>query len=49
MIGVGPVEPEFEEALLPADDREIAGLQPALNGLKEAPSARVKMSLARKM
>ena len=34
MIGVEPVEPGFEEALLPADDRGSAGLQPALNGVE---------------
>src|SRR6202030_3407550 len=32
MIGVEPVEPRFQEALLPADDRGSTGLQPALYG-----------------
>src|SRR5258708_22910564 len=34
MIGVEPVEPRFEETLLPADDRGSTGLQPALNGVE---------------
>jgi hypothetical protein len=48
MMGVEPVEPGFQEALLPADDRGSTGLQPALMVLKDAPSASIKMSLARK-
>src|SRR5260370_1137225 len=36
MIGVEPVEPRFQEALLPADDRGSTGLQPALNGVEAA-------------
>jgi len=34
VIGVEPVEPRFEEALLPADDGGSTGLQPALNGIE---------------
>jgi hypothetical protein len=34
MIGAEPLEPRFEEALLPADNRGSIGLQPALNGVK---------------
>ena len=34
MISVEPIEPGFEEALLPADDRGSTGLQPALNGVE---------------
>ena len=34
MIGVEPVEPRFQEALLPADNRGSTGLQPALNGVE---------------
>jgi len=34
MIGVEPVEPGFEEALLPADDGGSTGLQPTLNGVE---------------
>src|ERR1700757_3536578 len=34
MIGIEPVEPAFEEALLPADDRGSTGLQPALNDVE---------------
>jgi len=34
MIGIEPVKPRFEEALLPADDRGSTGLQPALNGIE---------------
>src|SRR5262249_61248509 len=34
MIGVEPLQPRFEEALLPADDRGSTGLQPARNGVE---------------
>lgn len=34
MIGVEPVEPAFEKALLPTDDRRCTGLQPALDGVE---------------
>lgn len=34
MIGIEPVEPGFEEALLPADDGGSTALQPALNGVE---------------
>jgi hypothetical protein len=34
MIGIEPVEPGLEKALLPADDRGSTGLQPALNGVE---------------
>src|SRR5215471_263180 len=32
MIGVQPIEPEFEKALLPANDGGSTGLQPTLDG-----------------
>jgi hypothetical protein len=48
MIGVEPVEPGFEEALLPADDVGALVCSLRLMVLKEAPSTSVKMSLARK-
>jgi hypothetical protein len=47
MIGVEPVEPRFEEALLPADDGGSHGLQPALNGIEGDSFSSIKMSLAR--
>src|SRR5246500_2115708 len=48
MIGVEPVEPSFDEALLPADDGGALVCSLRLMVLKEAPSASIKMSLARK-
>jgi hypothetical protein len=37
MIGIQPIEPEFEEALLPADDGGSTGLQPAFNRVEGGP------------
>jgi len=48
MTGIQPIEPECEEALFPADDGGSTGLQPAFNRVEGAPSASIRMSLARK-
>ena len=48
MIGIEPVEPGLEEALLPADDGGSLVCSLRLMVLKEAPSASIRMSLARK-
>jgi hypothetical protein len=34
MIGIEPIDPGFEKALLPADDRGSSGLQPAFDGVE---------------